>query len=115
MGQHRHIPSKETLVKRLSDVMRDRQELIPNLRHLLVEWRDGIMASREMMKEANGILDGHGIEHLRSRNGKAEAYYVNMGDTYSTTLILDTGKDRVWVTGWGDWVEAEERAGNKFD
>ena len=46
----RHIPSKETLVKRLSDVMRDRQELIPNLRHLLVEWRDGIMASREMMQ-----------------------------------------------------------------
>ena len=38
-----------------------------------------------------------------------------MGDTYSTTLILDTGKDRIWITGWGDWVEAEERNGNKFD
>jgi hypothetical protein len=111
----RHIPSKDMLHKRLSDVMRDNIPGINQIRHLLVDWRNGDIKSREMMAEADGLLQGHGVEHLRSRNGKAEAYYVNMGDPYSTTIILDTGKDRVWITGWGDWVEAEERNGNKFD
>jgi len=39
----------------------------------------------------------------------------NRGDTYSTTILLDIGKDRIWVTSWGDWLETEERQGNRFD
>lgn len=110
----RHIPSKKKLVEMLWDVMRDRRELIPNLRKLLEEWKHRGISSREMMEEANGILDGHGVEYLESDNGRAEAYYVNMGDTYTPTILLDTKKDRVWATDWGSWVEAEERKGNRF-
>ena len=128
MGQHRHIPSKETLVKRLSGVLEKAHALpgkipgedsvsysVKKLRELLVQWRDGEIKSRELLEAADRILDGHGIEYLESRNRKARAYYVNMGDPYISTIILDIGKDRVWAGGWGDWLEVEERAGNKFD
>ena len=107
----RHIPSKDTLYKRLPEL----KDLNNLLRHLLNDWKHEGIKSRDMMTEANGLLNGHGVEHIRSRNGKAEAYYVNMGDTYQTTILLDIGKDRIWVTSWGDWLETEERQGNKFD
>jgi len=107
----RHIPSKDMLHKRLPEL----QERNNQLRHLFEDWKHESIKSRDMMTEANGLLDGHGVEHLRSRNGKAEAYYVNRGDTYSTTILLDIGKDRIWVTSWGDWLETEERQGNRFD
>jgi len=107
----RHIPSKDMLHKRLPEL----QERNNQLRHLFDDWKHESISSRDMVTEADGLLDGHGIEHIRSRNGKAEAYYVNMGDTYTTTILLDTSKDRIWITSWGDWLEVEERQGNKFD
>jgi hypothetical protein len=107
----RHIPSKERLYK----VFPHLQEHNNQLRYLLNDWKQESISSRDMMTEANGLLEGHGVEHIRSRNGKAEAYYVNMGDTYTATILLDIGKDRVWATSWGDWLETEERQGNKFD
>lgn len=123
----RHIPSAKTLENAFSDVLSKGRipvdEALRELRALLVAWRDGALRyestitkpSRYMLEEANRILDGHGIEFLESENGKAAAYYVNMGDTYAPTLLLDTARSRVWATTWGDWVEAEERRGNKFD
>lgn len=111
----RHIPSKATLTQMLSGVMRDRTHLIPNLRVLLEDWKNRSVRSREMMDQADTILDGHGVEHLRSVNGRAEAYYVNMGDAYTPTIILDVKKHRVEATDWGSWVEKEERRGNRFD
>lgn len=122
----RHIPSAKTLEAFFSDVLSKGHtpvdEALRELRRLLVAWRDGTLVSpsmitkpsRYMLEEANRILDGHGIEFLESENGKAAAYYVNMGDTYAPTLLLDTARSRVWATTWGDWVEAEERRGNRF-
>jgi hypothetical protein len=39
--------------------------------------------------------------------------YVNMGDTYDTTLIFDHRKGRFIVSSWGDIVE-RDRTG-RFD
>lgn len=117
----RHIPSQKTLKdvfwkQFVHDYDFDRAKLtLTVLRNLLVAWKDGLAKSREMLEEANQLLHGHGIEHLRSVNGKAEAYYVNMGDTYTSTILLDTQRDKVSATDWGSWVEAEERAGNRFE
>ena len=117
----RHIPSKKTLTERLwpalvNNVGFDRANASQKVLHnLLVAWRDGRVGSREMMEEANELLYGHGVEYIRSRNGKVDVYYVNRGDTYSTTLLLDIGQDRVKIGSWGDIVESEERRGNKFD
>lgn len=62
--------------------------------------------SYRLMTALNEILDGYGIESIR-KDGAAYpiAEYVNMGDTYNTTIVykLDTGT--IQVTSYGDFVE----------
>lgn len=70
------------------------------------------------MEEANSILDGHGVERLdveTRRAGTLSAEYVNMGDTYVTTLIYDHHADRFRITSWGDMVEMWERRYGRAD
>lgn len=59
------------------------------------------------MEEANTLLDGNGIEYVSSPKG-SEIAYVNMGDTYDTTILRDEESGQVWVGSWGDWLEQEE-------
>jgi hypothetical protein len=85
---------------------------------MLVRWRDQEMKSRDMLEAADKILEGFGIEYIRTEKddqyGAHGAYYVNMGDTYVPTILLDLDRNRVWATSWGDWVETEERQGKRF-
>ena len=68
------------------------------------------------MDQADSILGGSGVERIASSNGRAVAYYVNMGDTYDTTLVYQKAPTaRFFVGSWGDWLEAQERRGNRFD
>lgn len=118
----RHIPSEKMLKRMLSGVLektRDGVDLnIKRLRVVLVQWRNRWIKSQYMLKEANIILEGFGIEYIRSEQDDQYdahgAYYVNMGDTYTPTILLDLDRNRVWATSWGDWVEAEERQGKRF-
>ena len=62
----------------------------------------------------NEILDGYGVEVVRSYNwdnfyGDAAAVYVNVGDTYDNTIVYEVANDRYITTTLGDWVEANER------
>ena len=62
----------------------------------------------QVMCAANEFLDGHGVEPLdleaaNNCSGDPGAY-VNMGDTYKTTLLL-TPEGRFIVGSWGDYVE----------
>ena len=53
----------------------------------------------------NEILEGHGVEYLRTIEDKHMNYeYINMGDTYITTLLCDED-GRFRVACWGDIVE----------
>jgi putative sterol carrier protein len=58
---------------------------------------------------ANQLLDGNGIEYIPSEQdtmrSRAGLEFVNMGDTYDTTLIYDFSTRRFYVGAWGDWVE----------
>lgn len=118
----RHIPSKKMLQQVLGAVLGKTQigfqEGSEQLRKVLVEWRDRGIKSREMLETADHILEGFGVEYIRSeeddQHGAHGAYYVNMGDTYNPTILLDLDRARVWATSWGDWVEAEERQGKRF-
>jgi hypothetical protein len=96
----------------------DPEQNIKKLRKVLVQWRDREIKSREMLEAADKILEGFGIEYLVSEKddqwGAHGAYYVNLGDTYVPTILLDLDRNRVWATSWGDWVEAEERQGKRF-
>lgn len=66
--------------------------------------------NEQIMCAINAILDGHGVESLTIDNGDCcgdqEFSYVNMGDTYNTTVILD--EDGNFMLGcWGDIAELD--------
>ena len=54
------------------------------------------------LKEALDILDGYGIEYIQHKD--MNIAYVNMGDSYATTILRVNGKIRV-----GDWGSIIER------
>ena len=68
------------------------------------------------MEVADAILGGHGVELLREfddeRAGYEDpwGYYVNMGDTYATTLVWLSNGPRFVVASYGEIIEAWERA-----
>jgi hypothetical protein len=66
-----------------------------------------------LLEEADRVLNGHGVEYIhshadtmRSQDGLS---YVNMGDTYDTTLLYDHKTGRFSVGSWGDVVERQPR------
>lgn len=65
------------------------------------------------MVALNEILDGYGVEVISedTSNLEVHAEYINLGDTYTTTLLYDYTRQKWFVTSWGDWVEYQERQG----
>lgn len=58
----------------------------------------------------NEIVDGYGVEALGPAGSRSEGYappyeYINMGDTYATTLIYRRKTDTLRVGTWGDLAE----------
>ena len=56
------------------------------------------------MSALNDMIEGHGIEAIRSPNDFDEiiATYINTGDAYSGTIVYD---HEYVLTTWGDWYE----------
>jgi hypothetical protein len=62
------------------------------------------------MAALNELLEGHGVECVRENiDDSPAADYVNMGDTYNTTIIFCHVRERFIVGCWGDYVEWLER------
>ena len=59
-----------------------------------------------ILQAADGMMDGNGVERIPGQPG---LMYVNMGDTYDTTLIYDYKTNRFVVSSWGDIVERQPR------
>lgn len=64
---------------------------------------------------ANKLLGGYGVEAITDPDRHVSNYYmgiialyVNMGDTYTTTLIYDTEQREFFLTDYGSWLEAAE-------
>ena len=58
---------------------------------------------------------GHSVEALwrdesarDDPHGVPDAFYINRGDPYITTLIYEVRRDEFIAIGWGDWLEIEE-------
>lgn len=68
-----------------------------------------------LMMALNEILEGHGVEAVIRSGNPPDAEYVNMGDTYATTLIWDCKTKSFRLQSLGDWIEAAERRGVKYD
>ncbi len=60
-----------------------------------------------LMTACNEIMEGFGLEAI-SKDGYAVYEYVNLGETYQTTLIRHIPSGRYIVGSWGDIVEKGE-------
>ena len=65
-----------------------------------------------VMCALNEILEGYGVEAIRDEDAWIDnfhmdivAVYVNMGDTYTTTILLDHEENKYIITSYGDWIE----------
>lgn len=59
--------------------------------------------AKALLGIVNTLLDAHGVESLYP--DYPEIYYVNLGDTYDTTLLLNVATGNLYVGAWGDYVE----------
>lgn len=68
---------------------------------------------QNILEEADRLLNGHGVEYIQSHADTMRSQdglsYVNMGDTYDTTLLYDHKTGRFSVGSWGDIVERQPR------
>lgn len=61
------------------------------------------------------LLDGFGVECLRDNTGQQMdgsdivAEYINVGDTYDSTLLFNHRTQAFSLTSWGDFVERNHR------
>ena len=60
--------------------------------------------TERLMECLNEVLDGHGVESLGD-NMSPCALYINMGDTYSPTLLLNYKTHTIRLTTWGDFAK----------
>jgi hypothetical protein len=63
-----------------------------------------------VLDKCSDLIGGYGVEAINGRycDGfyqTVQLLYVNMGDTYDTTLCFDTEREKLFVGCWGDWVE----------
>tara|TARA_X000000950_G_scaffold211112_1_gene253901 strand:- start:1337 stop:2437 length:1101 start_codon:yes stop_codon:yes gene_type:complete len=106
------------------DTWEEEEAALTELAHKLNHPRINARKASELLREANEILDGHGVEVIWINNGGASdggpelstrygdevgCEYVNTGDTYSATVLYDAQKQVLMVTTWGDWAEHWEQ------
>lgn len=72
-------------------------------------------ASEVKLAALDELLGAYGVEALRVEGAWVDRYhgdivasYLNLGDTYATTLLLDHERQRWRLTSWGDFYEARE-------
>lgn len=77
---------------------------------------DFVKAVDEAMEKANEVLDGHGVEAAAGEGSDLGKYwrdtillYVNLGDTYDTTVCFDPDEEDFFVGSWGDFIEEWEK------
>ena len=67
-----------------------------------------------IMLIANQLMGGYGVEavegiYVSSYSQNFQIDYVNMGDTYKTTLIHDNVTDKFLIGSWGGFVETHPK------
>ena len=77
------------------------------IRHAMYQHMHSIPSESGMdvMHRINEIIGAEGVEYIpQGKNKRSPAItYVNMGDTYNTTVLLVNGRFRIGA--WGDIVE----------
>lgn len=62
------------------------------------------------LKAVDKAIRGHGVEYVRAESGRWGAYYVNMGDPYAATVMLqDHPREAVLVgRNWAVYIEKHD-------
>lgn len=67
------------------------------------------------MAWADCLLEGHGVEAIYASDDDGYqdsdtpfGYYVNMGDTYTTTVVWDATDETFLITDWGTFYEERQ-------
>lgn len=104
------LPSIDTIESRL----RTDRNTARSIRKALEECRDvrGNFSDRVLkaLKTADSLIGGHGVEYIRSSEDTMHSVegieYVNMGDTYRTTVLFDWARGTFDICPWGNIVES---------
>ena len=106
------MPDREALRRLVEDNVAEPSRHARQLKTLWVALRNVCDGKQrhvgDAMVVANIVLEGHGVVRLTDRP-EYDFDYVNMGDTYVTTLVYDHLATRFRVASWGDMVETAER------
>lgn len=107
-------PDAKELLKAFPKLGSDKAQKLAETLEAAVETKD----VDEAMEFANEALDGHGVEAIAGDDYQVDKYwmdtvllYVNLGDTYDTTILYDTENAEFSVGSWGDFMEAWEEEG----
>lgn len=89
-------------------------EVLQAIRFALVDFNRGRRHYLSVLRECNVLLRAHGVECIaeggatygsRTDGGDLLVEYVNMGDTYASTIYYWHLTGRFYVGSWGDFVE----------
>ena len=111
---HGPVPSVQALVATLRwlDKVGDPETLAMAARGIM---RDA-KSARDALERLDQLLGTHGVEYIAEDPGAMNPgehfYYLNTGDTYTTTIVRHNGRWK--LTSWGDLVESLERRGKSF-
>lgn len=59
----------------------------------------------KMLKRINKLIGGYGVEPIRNESQETVALYINMGNTYDTTILFNRKTKMPMITTMGDFVE----------
>src|SRR5436190_14377302 len=103
----RNLPSVNTLSTRLGCD----STIAGAVRHVLGINNRTDAEINDTLKTVSVLLHGYGVEYVPS---KLDTYtkgvgleYVNMGDSYRSTILYDCLRKRFICASWGDIVESE--------
>ena len=77
-----------------------------------------------IMHALNEVIEGYGIEGIEVEDAYVDSYhhgfiadYINTGDTYNPTIVLDNSNNEFILTTWGNFLQAyeEEQAQENSD
>ena len=111
------VPSIKTLMERLGIDKTKAQKIRALMKGEQYDMDYGNPNPREqeidmILDDINKILNGHGVEHIENYGNwvnhwyqNTNLLYVNMGDTYTPTIVYDTEKEQFICGDWGSIVE----------
>lgn len=84
---------------------------------LLIKTCSGHAGIEATLAKINTILRGYGVESIRDKGHDRYfqdigILYINMGETYCSTIMYDTRKNKWIVSSFGELVERQSR---RFD